>query len=173
MNQITKEIEDSLKSIYGNRWRQVLFIHLLIGVGRIIANRIKSIDPECKGKAQEDYEQPAEKPEPVTRIEQNPLDYVRSRSRKIAEILDDELHSISQIAVISTVFLDSRYIGDLIQAIGAQALERLKENKKRRSRTFPEELTRRAWRRMGIGVTQGTRIVVRWLYLISGAYSRN
>jgi hypothetical protein len=56
----------------------------------------------------------------------------------------------SRRSVIFTFPHDSRYIGDLIEAIGAQALERLKESEKRKSRTFPEELMRRAWRQTDI-----------------------
>jgi len=169
MNQISEETEDSMKSIYGDKWRQALFIHLIIGMGRIIADRIRAIDPRSEQKAQ-DKEQPDEKPKATTRIEQNPLAYARSKSRRVAEILEYHLHGIPKIVVVFPSLQDSRHIGDLIQATGAQALETLKESEKRKSRTFPEELMRRAWRQTAISIRQGTQIVVRWLYLISGAY---
>nr|MDO8098461.1 hypothetical protein [Candidatus Njordarchaeota archaeon] len=67
--------------------------------GRIITDRIRTKDSQSEQEAQ-DNEQAAEKPKAITRIEQNPLAYVRSRSRRVAEILEYDLgHVIPAIVV--------------------------------------------------------------------------
>lgn len=174
MTEIGREIEASSKSIYGVRCREALFLHMLIGVRRIIAETIEWLESTC-GRADSndgnDKQQPKAEPDPVNLLEQNPLGYVRTRNGRIADTRGFNLYWIPRISFGRDTYRNFSNVGDLIESIGARALQRLQEDEKAVSSRLAEALMERAWQKTKDTVRQGIQVVVRSLYLISGAYS--
>jgi hypothetical protein len=154
MNQISREIEDSLKSIYGDKWRQGFLAHILIGLGRIIA-------------ARENDGQPKKKHDTIEKLEQNPLGFVRLRDERLANVLTTRIYAIRLRTSRREVSQDSPNIGDLIETVGVWIVQRLagKENKVLSSTL--EALQQVVWKKAPLTDKEYTLTVVRLLCLFS------
>jgi len=122
MTEIGEEVEASLKSIYGEKWREALIVHILIGLGRNIIERSRtpnSSEVVHRRRSDEDIG------EAIKELHENPLGYVRQMNEKLANELENQLHRIPKGPVKFDPERIFPELGELVEAIGIHALMKL------------------------------------------------
>nr|MDO8098480.1 hypothetical protein [Candidatus Njordarchaeota archaeon] len=92
MNQISRDVEASLKSLYGDRWREGLVVFLLIGLGR---SKMKRTPTPVSAYFQTlGMSEPANEPsDAIKELLENPFECLRLINEKAAKQLEIQLRN--------------------------------------------------------------------------------
>lgn len=128
MTEIGAKVETSLKSTYGEKWREALLVHILIGLGRSIMELSRT--PSARGGKQLVRHKCADEigGEAIKVLHENPLGYVRQVDEKLADELETQLHRIQKGPVKDDPERVFPELGEFIEAMGIHALMKLEGN---------------------------------------------
>lgn len=164
-----KEVVTSLRSLYGEKWREGLLVHILIGLGRSLMERSQvTKSPQCE-KLTSYSEKPDQDEGAISELQENPLAYVHMMNEKLADELETQLRTIGNVPVkhdSSGLYPDS---GELMEAIGVQARLRLEGSRNDELATLLESTIQVAWEDASLGVREDMLRILRLLSFFSAS----
>jgi hypothetical protein len=163
MTAIGREIEVSLKSVYGKRWRQGLLVHVLIGLGRSMTKQNRSPTRTiCEDPPS--YDEPQEEGDQAFReLHENPLDYIRRKNQNLAQELETQFLSIQKSPIKMETRNDFPDFGELLEAIGVQTKLRLEGSDKEDLAALLEAVIQASWEEAPLSLREDALRIIRLL----------
>ncbi|WXG44224.1 MAG: hypothetical protein WED04_09345 [Promethearchaeati archaeon SRVP18_Atabeyarchaeia-1] len=168
MTEIGREVEISLKTSYGNKWREGLLVHLLIGLGRSIIGRSQTHGRLCQEPTYQD-EHVEEDGEGIRELHENPLGYIRQMNEKVAGELERQIYSIRTGPIKHESACAYPDFGELLEAIGVQAKLRLEGKGEEGLTDLLEAVIQASWEEAPLALREDTFRIIRLVGFFSTA----
>jgi hypothetical protein len=169
MNQISREIETSLKPLYGDRWREGLVVFLLIGLGRSKMKRtpipisIYQIQMLDTGKPADEVG------DTIKKLLENPFGYLRLINEKAARKLETQLGNIPRTALESESKCAFTEFGVLLEVIGIGALSELSGYTDNDLTDLFEDMVQESWEKAPSTTQKEIEMIIRTLSFFSAS----